>query len=108
MPYYTTFHGNGRVSVELGIELGTQEDCKRLFDELINRKDGIEQQLGQAVAWDRLNDRRYSRLGVRRPGRIEDDDETLAEIRAWMVEQLLAFGRVFSPLLDEILADFVD
>ena len=44
-----------------------------------------------------------TQLAVVRPGSIDDDEETLAEIRAWMVERLLKFKQVFGPRLDELV-----
>ena len=42
-------------------------------------------------------------IAAYRPGSIDDGEEALAEIRAWMVEQLLKFKQVFGPRLDELV-----
>ena len=34
---------------------------------------------------------------------IDDDEETLEAVQGWMVEQLLAFKRVFGPHLAELV-----
>ena len=80
---------------------GNDKDWNReLFDQLEERKDDIESELGEPLEWDRLGN---PRIAVVRRGSIDDDEETLAEIRAWMVERLLKFRRVFGPRLDELV-----
>ena len=41
-----------------------------------------------------------------RAGSIDDDERTLDEIRAWMIEWLLTFKGVFGPVLDEVATEF--
>ena len=48
-------------------------------------------------------DRRACRISVVRDGSIGDAPETLEELQDWMVEQLLAFKRVFTPHLAELV-----
>jgi hypothetical protein len=43
-------------------------------------------------------------LAVYREGTIDDHEERLAEIRAWAIEGLLRFKRVFGPRLVELRA----
>ena len=53
--------------------------------------------------WERLDGRRASRVAVYRSGSIEDDSETLDEIRTWMIERLLQIKKEFGPRLEEAL-----
>jgi hypothetical protein len=53
---------------------------------------------GESLDWERLDDRRASRIAVYREGTI-DDGEMLNEIQAWAIQELLKFRKVFSPLL---------
>ena len=46
-----------------------------------------------------LDDRRASRIAVYRAGSIDQDPQALGEIRAWMIDRLLRFRKVFGPLL---------
>ena len=101
--YAATFDNKARARVELYIDNGDRGWNKKLFSQLDERRDGIESDLGETLAWERLNDRRASRIAAYRPGTIDDNEETLAEIRAWMVERLLKFRRVFGPRLDELV-----
>lgn len=88
--------------VEFYIDPGEQERNKRTFDQLEELRESFESELGEGLLWDRLDNRRASRISVRRPGSIDDDQETLDEIRDWMIERLLAFKKVFGPRLTEL------
>jgi len=83
------------------IDRGDTEENKTLFDWLYQRREAIEGQLGHALEWERLDDRRASRVATYRPGTIDDAPESLAEIRAWMVQELLVFRKTFGPLLGQ-------
>ncbi|MCY3923419.1 MAG: DUF4268 domain-containing protein [Chloroflexi bacterium] len=101
--YSASFSRNGRASIELYIDSGDKDANENLFDQLLQRNNDISESLGEEIEWERLDNRRASRLGVRRPGQIEDNDETLGEIRGWMIEVLLKFRETFPPHLDELL-----
>lgn len=72
-----------------------------VLEELRQCQDDVHSQLG-ILDWQRLENRRACRIALVRPGSIEDDDDTLAEIQAWMIENLLNFKQVFGPLLAEL------
>ena len=101
--YGTTFDSRGRARVELYIDTTDRDWNERLFDQLEERKGELESEIGETLEWERLGGRRSSRIAVVRRGSIDDDEETLAEIRAWMVERLLKFRQVFGPRLDELV-----
>ena len=77
---------------------------KSVFDRLMTEKEAIESELNEKLEWSRLDYKKASRIDAVRSGSIDDDDETLEEIREWMVERLLAFKKVFGPRL--IALDF--
>lgn len=76
---------------------------KQLFDDLKKRKEVIESRLGE-LDWARLDDgnTKACRISALRRGTIDDDPETLAEIREWMIERLVAFKDVFGPELKKL------
>jgi len=88
-----------KVRVELYIDQGDAEINKQLFDTLAASRQDIEREFGEPLEWERLDDRRASRIALYRAGSIEDDEDTLTEIRAWMIERLLKIKKVFSPRL---------
>jgi hypothetical protein len=85
--YSTSFARGGKVRVEIYIDGGDKEKNKRLFDCLLKSREEIESALGCELSWDRLDNRRASRVAVYRDGEIDTDSETLAEIRAWAIKK---------------------
>jgi len=99
--YNTSFAQGGRVRTEVYIDRGDAETNKKLFDKLAEDRERIEADLDARLDWERLDDRKASRIALYRPGSIESDDATLLEIRSWAIENLLKFKKVFGPLLKE-------
>ena len=101
--YYARFPSGGRVSIELYIGSDDRDWNKDLFDQLRKHQADIESELGETLKWSRKNRYKSSEIRVVRRGSIDDDEETLGEIREWMVERLLKFKQVFGPRLDELV-----
>lgn len=95
--YSVSFARDGRVRAEVYLDGGEAEENKRLFDRLMEDRDTIERDFGQKLEWERLDDRIASRVAICRPGSISTDDEELAELRQWSVDQMLKFKSVFAP-----------
>lgn len=100
--YGANFAQGRRARVEVYIGNTDRDWNKDLFDKLLGDKESMESKLQESLEWDRLDNRRASRIAVTRPGSIDDTQETLEEIRNWMVQKLLNFKRVFGPRLDEL------
>ena len=109
---FPTGHGSGicfsaafipqkRSKVELNFQSNDLDKNHQWFEELEEYKEEIESQLGQ-LNWDKVEGRKACRINLVRAGSIDDDDDTLAEIRDWMVENLLKFKEVFGPKLADL------
>jgi Domain of unknown function (DUF4268) len=101
--YANSFSLGGRVRVELYIDQGDTDRNKALFDFLLGQKTDIEHEFGEPLEWERLDDRRASRIAVYRAGRIDQPDDRLAELRTWAVERLLHLKKVLGPRLTRAL-----
>ena len=97
--YSANFKQHRMAGVSLYIDVGEEVRNKKAFDSLMAERETIESNLNEPLEWSRLDHRRASRIDAARPGSIDDDDETLGEVREWMIEILLAFKRVFGPHL---------
>lgn len=53
------------VGVELLINKGTQEENKKIYDYLLSKKDSIEQDFGSQLIWERLDNKKSSRITSR-------------------------------------------
>ena len=100
--YRASFAQGGKARVEAYIDNGDVEWNKELFDRLEEGKTEIESKIEGEFDWQRLDNRRACRISVVRHGSIDEDEETLEEIRSWMVDRLLKFKEVFGPRLDEL------
>ena len=99
--YVAGFYGKGRQAFTvLGIYANDREKNKAIFDTLEERKSEIEARFGMQLEWHRRDDIARSYIGLWREGDIDSDMRTLADIRAWHVENLLKLKAVFTP--DEI------
>lgn len=67
-----SFAQNNHARVELYIDQGEQQN-KQIFDWLHARKENIEAQIDETLSWERIDDRRGSRIAVYRPSSILDD-----------------------------------
>ena len=84
---------------------GDQAKNKRVFDELYADHVRLESKVGVDLSWERLDDKRASRIAVYRPGAITDDPETLADLRAWVVETMARFFGVLAGPAEHALAE---
>jgi len=94
-----SFALGGRVRTELYIDQGNAETNKALFDSLLAQKADIEHEFREPLEWERLDERRASRIAVYREGHIEQSEEKLSDIRGWATERLLQMKRVLGPRL---------
>lgn len=102
--YSAEFNRDGKVSVSLYIDQGDRDLNKEVFDQLLQDKAAIESDLKESLEWQRLEDRRASKITVVRPGAIDDDNETLEDLQEWMIDRLLAFRSVLGPRLASLMS----
>ena len=94
---------DGSARVELTMRRNDKEWNEQLFDLLMERNERIEMELADALEWERFDDFQMCRISVMREANIDDDDDSLKELREWMIDRLLAFKRVFTPHLAELV-----
>jgi len=101
--YGINFAKGNRARVELYIGLSQAEANKKIFDLLYSEKDEIEKDFGNKLEWERLDDRQSSRIALYRNGSIDDDEQTLNEIKEWSISNVLKFKKVFSNRIKKVL-----
>jgi hypothetical protein len=99
--YGHAFAQGGRARVELYIDRGDGAVNKAMFDWLHERREMIEGAVGEALEWERMDDRRASRIALYRPGTIDQGKDALASIHQWAIERLLKFRGAVHPLIAE-------
>ncbi len=101
--YGASFAQGGQARAEIYIDRGDVASNKKLFDELASVRSAVEEAFGEKLSWERLDERRACRVAIYRPGSIEENPQTLDEIRVWMIERLLKFREVFAQRLGDLL-----
>ncbi|MEZ9819101.1 DUF4268 domain-containing protein [Shewanella sp. 10N.286.45.A1] len=100
--YGANFAQGGKARAELYIDLRDHDKNKYVFDELEKDKLSIEAALGETISWERLNDKRASRLALYTDGSIDDSDSELETVKMWHIEKLLKIksilGKKIVPL----------
>lgn len=85
------FSRGKRFRVELYIDTGDKEKNKFVFDHLHANRDRFHATIGDQISWERLSEKRSSRIAWYRPGAITDDEQTLQEAQAWAAEAMVRF-----------------
>lgn len=101
--YGFSFNQGGRSRAEVYIDGGEAAWNKNLFDTLLKAKESMEAGFRKPLEWERLDDRRACRIAIYRAGTIEDDPQTLEEIKEWAIDRLLQFKAAFGPKLTELV-----
>jgi hypothetical protein len=52
--------------------------------------------------WERLDDKRASRIALYHRGAISDTEEELASLRTWAVDAMIKFQKVMEQHLSEV------
>ena len=99
--YGANFSQGGKARTEVYIDLGDQDKNKQVFDLLQQEATLIENELGHNVAWERLNDKRASRLALYINGNIDDSDAELETVKNWHIDKLLKLKKHLGSRLQE-------
>ena len=75
--------GDGRIRVEAYLDTGVQAVNKQLFDEMLSEAGSWETSSGVPLSWERLDDRRASRIGCYHDGFDYADGAARAAARSW-------------------------
>lgn len=99
---YTITRKNG--GVELYIDKGKESDeiNKRWFDFIFSHKAEIEQAFGDPLEWERLNERRASRIAKRYATGNLYDEATWAGVQDKMIDAMIRLEKVLRPYLKQL------
>jgi hypothetical protein len=99
-----SFSRDKRFRVELYIDTGDQESNKQIFDRLYAQKATIKNELGE-VSWERLGEKRASRIAVYHPGQITDDESAMSNLREWGVQTMIKFQKAIESKAEAALRE---
>jgi hypothetical protein len=105
--WYDISIGSSQAHISLTVNSQTNQigcdlyisDSKELFHHLFEMKDQIEQELGEALDWDELPNRKASRIKTYFGGDFTDQEGWSTQ-HLWLLEQVIKFQKVFSKKLN--------
>ena len=84
--------------VNLYIDTGDKERNKAIFDKLHSAKDTIESDFGQSLQWEKIDDKRASRINfIINEGGLKDDPSTWYAIQDRMIDAMDRFSKALKP-----------
>lgn len=101
-----SFARHGRLRVECYIDTGEKEQNKQIFDKLYMRRNEIQAELGNvrgSLEWERIDEKRASRIAFYHEGAITDTAETRRQLQVWAVEAMLRFQKVMDAAVRQVL-----
>lgn len=101
-----SFARGRRFRVELYLDTGEQDTTKQIFDRLYAQKEKFESATGP-LSWERLDDRRASRIALYHPGEITDSEKKLEPLKKWAVQAMVKIYNTLAPTLGELCAEIV-
>jgi hypothetical protein len=102
-----SFGRGGIFRVELYIDIGDKALNKSLYDGLASQRPDIEKHIGHQLTWQRMDDRRASRIAWVFKARITDDEEALGKLRQSAVPAMVRFHRVLGPRIEAVAEDLI-
>jgi hypothetical protein len=90
--------------VELYIDTGEQQSTEALFDALRLRAPELERDLGSELHWERLDNRRASRLATYRALPVTPPFDESAEFEQWALATMVKWNDALRPVLRELVA----
>ena len=106
--YGLSFAQGQKVRVDVYIDLGDARSNKAVFDGLAKEKASLETVFGESLTWERLDDRRASRIALYRSGSIDADPATLTDIKSWAIDHLLKLKKTFGASLQGLVSQLPD
>jgi hypothetical protein len=83
------------IRIELSIHGKTQEENKVIFDALVSQKESIETAFGNPLEWERLTDKRMSRIKFELQGVSVFNEEDWQKMFAFMGQHVPKFEAAF-------------
>lgn len=102
-----SFGRGGIFRIELYIDSGDETLNKQIYDGLVAQKEYIEAEIGHELTWQRLDNRRASRIARIFRGHITDSAEELVELRQKAVPAMFHYVRVMQPRVEVIAKELI-
>lgn len=89
-------------AVELGINKASQEENKAIYDALVINKETIETNFGEALSWQRLDEKKMSRITCILDGVNIFNDDDWPKIKEFLISKMIQFSETMKPYIAKI------
>ena len=91
-----SFARRKRLRIELYLDSGDKDENKQRFEQLLSRKNDLEQIVGEPMEWERMDNRQACRVAVYAKAQIltDADSPTLLD---WAAKKATSFYKAFEP-----------
>ena len=97
--------GRYRLRAEAYIDTRDAETTKAVFDDLHRQKERMEEAVGETLDWNRIDNRRGSRISLYFPDEIRiGEEERWPEARDWLIEAMGRMRAAFNPAIQDLEA----
>lgn len=100
--YVCSFARQKRFRVELYLDTGEQTTTKEAFDALYQQRGPLEATLG-IISWERIDEKRASRIALYHPGQITDSEKELAALCNWGVDTMIRFYQTIAEPAEKVV-----
>jgi len=90
--------------VEIYIDRGNQEENKQVFDYLFDKKSSIESEFNDALTWERLDDKRASRIKYETEGNVFEKEQW-DKMSDFMVDAMVRLEKTFKSYMLKVNAE---
>lgn len=90
------------IRIELSIHGKTQDENKAIFDALESQRDKIESSFGDSLEWERLSDKRMSRIKYQLSGVSVFNEEDWGKMFEFMVQFVPQFENAFKKPISQL------
>ncbi|HEX6037911.1 DUF4268 domain-containing protein [Longimicrobium sp.] len=101
----TSFARGNRVRLECYIDTGDAAENESIFESFQQQQAQMEETVGAALEWERLDNRRACRVALYTPGSISQDPEQLQSLAEWVVENAPPFYRAIRQAACDAIQD---
>ena len=99
-----SFSRDKRFRVELYIDAYDRDKNKLIFDKLAAQRADLEKELGP-ISWERIDNKRASRIALYHTGSITDSTAELTRLRAWGVEMMDRFYQALAGRAEKAIQE---
>jgi hypothetical protein len=95
---------DGRTAVELYIDTNNSQQNKQIFDSLYKNQNAIEEQFGDSLVWERLDEKRASKVRyIMYNGGLNNPEEDWVIIHGEMIEKMKLFADTLKPYIQNVI-----